>query len=67
MEDGTITLIGATTENPSFELNAALLSYDGVAHVGLTIDAGAVEDPAALGDCIRAAFHDVIGVGWSED
>ncbi|MFM8607346.1 MAG: replication-associated recombination protein A, partial [Hyphomicrobiales bacterium] len=26
MEDGTITLIGATTENPSFELNAALLS-----------------------------------------
>lgn len=26
MEDGTITLIGATTENPSFELNNALLS-----------------------------------------
>jgi len=26
MEDGTITLTGATTENPSFELNAALLS-----------------------------------------
>jgi len=26
MEDGSITLIGATTENPSFELNAALLS-----------------------------------------
>lgn len=26
MEDGVITLIGATTENPSFELNAALLS-----------------------------------------
>ena len=26
MEDGTVTLIGATTENPSFELNAALLS-----------------------------------------
>ena len=26
MEDGTITLIGATTENPSFELNGALLS-----------------------------------------
>jgi putative ATPase len=26
MEDGTITLIGATTENPSFALNAALLS-----------------------------------------
>ncbi|MGA2636846.1 replication-associated recombination protein A [Methylocella sp.] len=26
MEDGAVTLIGATTENPSFELNAALLS-----------------------------------------
>ncbi len=26
MEDGTVILIGATTENPSFELNAALLS-----------------------------------------
>lgn len=26
MEDGTILLIGATTENPSFELNSALLS-----------------------------------------
>jgi putative ATPase len=26
MEDGTITLVGATTDNPSFELNGALLS-----------------------------------------
>jgi len=26
MEDGTISLVGATTENPSFELNGALLS-----------------------------------------
>jgi putative ATPase len=26
VENGTITLVGATTENPSFELNAALLS-----------------------------------------
>ena len=26
LEDGTITLIGATTENPSFELNSAILS-----------------------------------------
>jgi putative ATPase len=26
MEDGTIILVGATTENPSFELNAALMS-----------------------------------------
>ena len=26
MENGTITLLGATTENPSFQLNSALLS-----------------------------------------
>ncbi|MGV8678033.1 recombination factor protein RarA, partial [Pseudomonas aeruginosa] len=26
IEDGTVTFIGATTENPSFELNSALLS-----------------------------------------
>ena len=26
MEDGTITLIGATTENPSFSVNSALIS-----------------------------------------
>ena len=30
MEDGTIILIGATTENPSFELNSALLSRTSV-------------------------------------
>ncbi len=30
MEDGTIVLVGATTENPSFELNAALLSRSSV-------------------------------------
>src|SRR6185295_14849726 len=26
VEDGTVILLGATTENPSFELNSALLS-----------------------------------------
>ncbi len=26
LEDGTVTLVGATTENPSFELNGAILS-----------------------------------------
>ncbi len=30
MEDGTIVLVGATTENPSFELNSALLSRSSV-------------------------------------
>ncbi|WP_333677261.1 replication-associated recombination protein A, partial [Muricomes intestini] len=30
VEDGTITLIGATTENPYFEVNSALLSRSGI-------------------------------------
>jgi putative ATPase len=42
MEDGTITLIGATTENPSFELNAALLSRARVMTFG-PLDAAAIE------------------------
>jgi putative ATPase len=42
MEDGTITLIGATTENPSFELNAALLSRARVL-IFHALDAGALE------------------------
>lgn len=42
MEDGTITLIGATTENPSFELNAALLSRAQVL-VLKRLDDGALE------------------------
>jgi len=42
MEDGTVTLVGATTENPSFELNAALLSR---AHVLVfrSLDEAAIE------------------------
>ena len=42
MEDGSITLIGATTENPSFELNAALLSRARVL-VFKPLDAAALE------------------------
>lgn len=42
MEDGTITLIGATTENPSFELNAALLSRARVMTFR-SLDAAAIE------------------------
>jgi putative ATPase len=44
MEDGTITLVGATTENPSFELNAAVLSR---AHV-LVLERLSADDLAAL-------------------
>jgi len=42
MEDGTVVLVGATTENPSFELNAALLSRARVL-VFHALDAAAIE------------------------
>jgi len=42
MEDGTVTLVGATTENPSFELNAAILSRAQVL-VLQRLDAAALE------------------------
>ena len=48
MEDGTITLVGATTENPSFELNAALLSRASVLVLNRL-------DGAALGELITRA------------
>ncbi len=48
VEEGTITLIGATTENPSFELNAALLSRCQV----LTLNA---LDEAALEQLLQRA------------
>ena len=44
MEDGTVVLVGATTENPSFELNAALLSRSQV----LTFQSLSREDLEAL-------------------
>ena len=43
MEDGTITLVGATTENPSFELNAAVLSRASVLTLN-RLDDEALED-----------------------
>jgi putative ATPase len=55
VEDGTVVLVGATTENPSFELNAALLSraqvlilqrLDTRALDALLVRAEAVEDRA---------------------
>ncbi len=52
MEDGTITLVGATTENPSFELNAALLSRATV----LTLNR---HDDAALETLIKRAEAEV--------
>ena len=48
VEDGTVTLVGATTENPSFELNAALLSCCQVLILRRL-------DHAALGELIHRA------------
>src|SRR3982075_2072441 len=66
MEDGTVVLVGATTENPSFELNAALLSrarvlvfrpLDGAAVEKLLARAEAIEQkPLPLDDEARAVL-----------
>ena len=65
VERGTVTLVGATTENPSFELNAALLSRAQVLILH-RLDAGALgklltraeklEGPLPLTDEARAAL-----------
>lgn len=52
MEDGTITLVGATTENPSFELNAALLSRARVL-IFRALDAAALEKLLARAEAIE--------------
>jgi len=52
MEDGSIVLIGATTENPSFELNAPLLSRARVL-VFRPLDAVAIEKLLARAEAIE--------------
>ena len=52
MEDGTVVLVGATTENPSFELNAALLSRSQV----LRFESLAPDDLAALAERAETAL-----------
>lgn len=69
MEDGTILLVGATTENPSFELNAALLSRAQVvmlarldhAALGTLVDKAeaALSAPLPLEPDARAALLDM--------
>ena len=51
LEDGTLTFIGATTENPSFEVVSALLSRARV-YVLRSLE------PAAIGPLLRAALAD---------
>jgi putative ATPase len=53
MEDGTITLIGATTENPSFELNAALLSRARVMTFR-ALDAAAIDELLTRAETVEA-------------
>jgi putative ATPase len=53
MEDGTVILVGATTENPSFELNAALLSRARVL-VFKPLDAEAIEKLIARAEAIES-------------
>jgi putative ATPase len=52
MEDGTIVLVGATTENPSFELNSPLLSRARVL-VFKSLDAAAIEKLMARAETIE--------------
>ena len=61
LENGTITLIGATTENPSFELNAALLSRVRV----LTLKPLTEDDLKTI--VTRALTDTERGLGWPGD
>ena len=61
VEDGTVTLVGATTENPSFEINAALLSRAQVLILN-RLDAG------ALGTLLdRAETHEGVSLPLTPD
>lgn len=63
VEDGTVTLIGATTENPSFELNTALLSRTRVIRferlteeaIGRVVRAALAEPRRGLGGFLELA------------
>lgn len=44
-------------------LNVALMSYDGTAFLGITMDPAAVTDPDLLVDCLSAALHSVAAAG----
>lgn len=54
VEDGTVTLVGATTENPSFELNAALLSRCQVAVLN-RLDTGALDQLLVRAEALAGA------------
>ena len=74
IEDGTITFIGATTENPSFELNNALLSrarvyllkrldeqaITAIIHQALTDPRGLAEERIVLDDGVLPALVQLV-------
>ena len=39
------------------------ISYDGTCHVGVNVDTGAIPDHAAMLECLREGFDEVIGLG----
>lgn len=57
VEDGTLIFIGATTENPSFELNAALLSR---ARVYRLLALGAEELISIIEQALAASLPDIV-------
>jgi putative ATPase len=75
VESGVVTLIGATTENPSFELNSALLSRTRVLRLNsLSISAlerliaRALEEPdKGLGGTLRLSEEAIAGLAQSVD
>src|SRR5690242_5544869 len=78
VEDGTLTFIGATTENPSFELNNALLSRARVyvlkalttADIRKIVDAALADADRGLGDLglkMEATLRDQLAVAADGD
>ncbi|GAC1364518.1 MAG: replication-associated recombination protein A [Polyangiales bacterium] len=57
VEDGTVTLVGATTENPSFAVNAALLSRSRVLRLE------PIDEPALVVLLRRALLDEERGLG----
>ena len=76
VEQGTITLIGATTENPSFEVNAALLSRCRVAvlqplardEIALILNRALADESRGLAGLRPAIPPELVAklAGWSE-
>jgi diacylglycerol O-acyltransferase len=69
-----IELLGARVERivaygPTIgaAVNCALLSYNGVCAIGISVDEAAVSDPALLTECLREGFEDVLALGGAHE